>query len=306
MLFSVTIGDLFAAFKELVLSARVASLGSSFVAVVDGSDGLLFNPAGRIKEGVQFSFSRANLFQNLDLYLGDNGRSSVSSNYLACSFNTQNRLALGFVYNQFDVQDLYNEQQYSVNLSYLLLDEDNLLFSIGWNVNFLSNTFQDTDVYAKNDSVFEQGNSQSIISYDAGLLLTIDEFFSIGFAWKHINSPDIGLQEEDKIPSEYSGGVRFFTQYWAFLDSLSFSLDAYYRDEVDPDIQLRSGIELGFFHDQLFIRSGTNIRSVSMGFGIDIGDWFSISLTIDYALSLQLKMEDDPMHHRVSASLKFY
>lgn len=179
--------------------ARAMGLGGAFSALADDAYALYYNPAGlkRIKRK-EFSAS-------YDLiHAGLRDESKISNAFVAYAHPFQQRIGtIGLAWKEFSTRDLYKER--AIALGYGKRVSSRL--SLGVNVKYLTREFTvplgqtDNSGFvntAKSDPIYNDGNSKSNVSADAGLLLEVSKRSTIGIMAEDINEPDMAISAKNR------------------------------------------------------------------------------------------------------------
>jgi four helix bundle protein len=296
----------YAAFKDEGWGARPLGMAGAFSSVADDVNAPLFNPAGTAQlMQDEISFTYARLFLGLDLQ-----GTKIYTNYLAYAKPTLRWGSFGLVWTNQTVTSLYKEDTYVLNYAHSVNQYfTNLPFELllGANLKYLSNTYTlGSSIVNADDPVFRNGRIGRAYTFDFGLLFNLERN-SLGFSAKNINSPDIGLFEEDRVPREFIVGFsRYYFDFWVFEEAFP-SLDISYRDEIDRDLQIKVGGEGWLWNNTVALRAGAiHSRSLTLGLTYNSRQLIErMEFQTDYAFLLPLTVEENSGSHRFSMTLRF-
>lgn len=292
------------AFKDNGWGARPLGMGGAYCSVANDAQAILFNPAGIAQlEKTEISFTHSRLYLGLDA-----GGTQLYNNYAAVAQPLRQWGTLGLVWANQTASSLYKEDTYVLNYAQSLNTywrELPFELLVGVNLKYLQNNFV-LDSRTRTDPLFREGHAGQAPTFDLGLLINYERN-SVGFAAKMINSPDIGLVSKDKVPREFTLGFsRYYYNLWAF-NELYPSMDIVYRDEVDPDMNIRIGVEALLWNKTAALRLGAeHSRAVSLGAGYNFAKILrGIELQTDYAFVLPMTVDGTNGTHRLSMTLRF-
>ncbi len=234
----------FAAFDDLGAGARAPGMGNAFVAVSDDVYAVFYNPGGLANvERPQLGLAYSPLFTGLS----DNSSLGLSQVVFAYPlgllrqegspaqrgsiYRRMQSLAsmgtLAIAWQRFSLTDIYDES--SIFLSFgKLVWQDKIWGSImaGGNIKRLTRSFgvglaaltATGDI--SHDPVLAGSRSKSILDADIGFLLRTHRRWSVGFAVKHILSPDVAFSGNDKerLPLDFRLGAGY-KSLWMNLTS---------------------------------------------------------------------------------------
>jgi hypothetical protein len=267
-----------AAFQYPLTSAHSAALGG--VSVYGAPEaGALFqspvSPAGLEKPEAYFLYNK--------LYAGQQS-ANFGQGILAAAVPTRAGV-LGVGVADFHASGLMDERVASVTLARKLFDR---VFG-GIAVKYLHHDYLvGSDPLAASDPVFANGTSKGAAAFDLGLRADLNEAFSAGVTARNVNSPDVGLSSEDRVPREYQAGASYEHKPWG----LRVSGDVLYRDNKLGTMSDRLvpglGLEKRFDGQPVAFRVGANTEQLSAGVGIDVG-----RLGFDYAFIISRNLASD-------------
>lgn len=286
------------AFKDNGWGVRPLGMGGAFTAVADDSNAPLYNPAGVPRVGrLEATFMSAKLFAGLEAV-------EVGQNFFSYIY------PLGGAFGDMAVEwaslytpELYREDAFSLSYGRYAVRTQRLEVSFGANVKYLKHEYT-LDRRTASDPVFAGKTSAGAGSVDAGALLSWPEQgFSIGVAGKNLNTPDIGLKTEDKVPNENSIGFAYYCEKMKepSLEYFTVALDVVSRAKT---LDTRIGAETWFFDGAFAVRLGMQSTSVTAGLGYEFKTGGDTSLVIDYAFGWPLHIEDSIGTHRMGITLR--
>lgn len=280
---------IYSAFKDPGWSARPLALGRAFVAISDDVNAILYNPAGLTQTYLNstiFSYTKPHInFNDLGL----------NYYFLASNFKLKKHF-FGIGFTELS-SPIYKEDTIIFNYAYPVR-----LTSIGINIKWLSHKYI-LDKRSALDPLFAEKNSKSVMSFDSGILLKLNNF-KFGFAVNDINSPDVGIKTEDKIFKTLKLGLS----QSIFFDSkkIIYSIEAVKKKIYHYNV----GIETWLFDEVLAIRFGTNgtkksINEFSTGIGYIFNLTPKILLQISYAVVFPIQMRETYGTHRIAIEMKY-
>lgn len=297
-----------AAFLDSGWGARPLGMGGAFTAVADGANATLYNPAGIAGTDCQeVSFMSAKLFTGLDGV-------EIGQNYFGYVYPLSPAAGnLGITWASLYTPELYREDTFALSYAHGLgraFGLENSRVSLGANLKYLKHEYT-TDRRSTSDPVFGSGLGRGNFSLDAGALVDFQEAgVSLGCMSKNVNSPDVGLKTEDKVPNENVLGFAFYQRRLANnilpLEYFTFSLDLVLRSGPGSGTgSVRAGMESRFFDGKLAARLGFQTSAVTAGAGYDFAAWRGAELGLDYAFAWPLEVEQTMGTHRLGVSLRF-
>jgi hypothetical protein len=234
------------AFEDLPVGGRSIGMGSAYVALAQGPEGVFFNPAGV----AQSDKPALCLFIVRPFGLRELSRETVSSMY---------KTRFGGISVNFQT---FGNSQYRENC-----------FSIGWGNRWQNRLFYGLLVKLASLQIDRYGSSSTLMS-DIGLLYKMNDRISWGVSMTNLNQGRIG-HLNDPLPQVTRVGLCYFP-----VQGLLFSV------ELDKDIrfpaELRGGIEICPL-PALLLRCGLNRNPSSISFGIGFA-WSLFSF--DYAFTV--------------------
>ncbi len=297
---------IYGAYENRWWGAKAIGMGGSFAAVADDYTAPNWNPAGLgdlYLAGIYFMYARP--FWGLD------EKFDLSNYYLSVFLPYYGIGKFAVSYTHFAVTDLYFENSYM--LSYAVNVSDywkKLFFNLRTGVNLkLYHRGYNLDERTKNDSLFANGTSVTVLSSDFGILISpfvkgSKNYWSIGAVIFDINSPDVGIANLDKIPRKYTIGFA----YYIILPKLLR------KTVITPSVQIYSseykdnifmGFNAEFYKNIISVRAGYNGSGFSSGIGVNykIKD---IVVNFDYTYSLTTSINTvGASSHLFALSIKF-
>ncbi|MDR0676678.1 MAG: hypothetical protein LBF97_06530 [Elusimicrobiota bacterium] len=293
------ISSIFAAFNSdryKSQNTRARGLGNSYTALSTDSGALLYNLGGLGKINYyDLYFLYTDLFADLE---GVN----IYSGYASFILPTEKIGTFGISYNTFKGDSIYYEDIVTLGYGKEILKN----FNAGIGLSFLKHGYEVE--YGNNikdkDPVFEDSTSADNYGLSFGVLYDYNQYFSFGFSANNINKPDVGLKDEDIVPSDYRFGVAF--KYNSFI----IPIDIAYRDQEwgsTSDNKWTKSIGLEKWFSEMFAaRVGFNDYEVSLGVSLIKPKIFkNIDTGIEYSLSLPMELQDTLGTHQVSLFFRF-
>lgn len=255
--------------------ARPAGLGGSFVAIADDINSLYYNPAGlgRLKRTEITA-----LYDQQNIGLGFN----MNYGYIGAVQMVGELGTFGLSGSQSYV-DLYSENVLA--LAFGTKITKNPLIYFGGAVNWLYKNYVENE-YTRVDPFFANGYSSSIVSYDIGALLFVNNKLSLGLAVKNM-----GLNPSNNIGCAYK------------LGDLTAVLElnwGNYKINGNQDLNFLAGAEYKLNED-FFLRTGGNLNNINLGTSFNVSD----NLQVDYAFRYPITgIESTIGSHMIQLSYK--
>lgn len=252
-----------AVFDELAVSPRARAMGEAAAATGPDAWSYFHNPAAlSLLPRLALSTST---FQPHGL---DPSRiSAVGGAYALTRWNAG--VALGFRTHSLEYRDvtLLDEQVFSAAFGFQLYEDVSSSAHLGMTFNVYSLEFGETV-----DGV--DPGSASAVGLDLGAIVTVRDRTRVGFFTRNLNSPTIGL-DEDELPRMVVFGVAYEP-----YDGVVTSFDI--RNELNQDTRFHGGAEMGIT-DFLALRAGimTAPSKITAGFAITL----PMPFTLEYAFS---------------------
>jgi hypothetical protein len=305
-----------AAFKNSDWGTRPAGMGNAYIAVADDSNASLHNAAGLGRlNAVEGSVMYAKPFTGLDLHAGADGKTSLGMNHIALAAPLNKWGTFGVTWANFNVQNMYREDvwalSYGRSLHNVLWPSKNVPLYAGVTAKRLSTKFELDDLTRQTEatsalSPFRHGTSKSAFSVDVGLQANLFRHLWIGASGRNLNSPDLGLQQADRVPREIRTGVAwsFGRSFFAdeFVQTLEYAQRTGGRAGIDSS-RLLGGMESWFGGRRFALRLGGSDRDFTMG-GSVAHQFSSYSLRLDYAFAVATQLEEAGGTHRLSLTLR--
>lgn len=296
------------AFKDIGFGARPAGMGNAFTAVANDSNAPLFNAAGiALVSKKELGFSYIKPYMNLE-------NVSLSMMYLSYVHPDQKLGNMGIALTSFDGNGLYVESMCQLSYARKAYTDDSGVYYAGINVKYLSHTFnwdQRTKDAAEqlNDPVVKAGSSKADISADVGILAVFGNKWFVGASARNINTPNLGLKYEDKVPMDTRVGAAYKIPYWKGMDAITCALDVSQRmqewGKESDKTNIHFGVESWFAVHKYALRAGGNKNEITFGMGLNRRFSGNLAIQVDYALIWSLKITDNMGSHRLGASVKF-
>jgi hypothetical protein len=295
-------GSASAAFNDSGWGVRPLGMAGAFTAVADDANAPLYNPAGITQVAKpESAFMSAKLFTGLDGV-------EIGQNYFSCIYPISPKSGnIGLTWASLYTPALYRED--TMALSYArnlkgIADVTDSYVSAGVNLKYLNHEYT-LDRRTERDPVFIAGSAAGSFSVDAGILASWKKTgVSVGLAGKNLNTPDVGLKSEDKVPNENVLGFAFYRDKLSALklEYFTFALDLVSRDGY---LNIRTGLESWFFGGKFATRVGFQPQELTMGLGYEFALWAKGGMILDYAFAVPLEVEKTSGTHRMGVTLKF-
>lgn len=298
------------AFEDYGWGTRAVSLGGAYVAIADDSTGPFYNPSGiALMKRSEATFTYAGLHVGLDI----ESLSLMQTGVVMTPFE------FGYVganWARFNVNGLYTEDTFILTYANQLNYFNNMItpnISVGANVKLFRTKFNLYDDLS-NDPVFQEGDSNTILGFDLGGMLNIErdnnlEDVRVGLSMMNINTPDIGMKDDDRIPFQMKAGIYYpFVVKGNVLQDIyvnqsAMALSITYIDRKDFTVHL--GWENNFFKNLLSFRMGVNSNELGGGLGVKYGINNKVDILFHYSFFYPLKLKDTYGTHRSSLSVRF-
>ncbi|MGM0441289.1 MAG: hypothetical protein ACQEQC_02600 [Elusimicrobiota bacterium] len=278
-------------YEDQDTGARARAMGGAYAAEVNKVDGAFYNPAamaGLTNIELDTSYEQK--------FMGLSDESELSKYVLGMgiplNFGDLDLGAAGFSLNRFGLDNLYSETALGVFYGYPVLDN----FLLGTHVKLLSVNYKETE-YTLINPIFDKGYTSSVFSTDVGVIYRLSGRYNLGVSILNANSPDIGLEYENRVKRNIRLGGSMRTQNL----NLNFSLT-----HLPGSIRARTGMETWLLNRSLFFRGGFNIgsanyRNLTLGFGYNYD-----KISVDYSWSYPLSGINDMLgNHQISCSYYF-
>ena len=186
-------------FNVINPSPRPLGMGNAFVAVADDINTLYLNPAGLTNlKTWQILFTYSKLYW---------GVSDLSENFIVGGVSLKEYGSLGVGWYNFNEPSYYKESIISIGLAYPI---NGLLpsLSVGINVKLLNRSYI-SNVWTSENPYFKDGLSKSGISFGTSVYAGIIKELSFGLFIDDINTPNMALSGEEKVPMVIRSGFRY-------------------------------------------------------------------------------------------------
>lgn len=271
---------------DIGFGVRAQTLGGAFVAGINDSGSVYFNPAGlATEERVELQASYVSLLQD------------TAYQYVAAGLPTVDYGAFGVSFARLGTNNITLRDASSAITG---ISSQNLIEVItGWGTNVL-----DKNLYAginmKLDYQDLIGASDTGFAMDMGILYRLDlsgNNINAGLIIKNLIEPQIKLQSDfDNIMRYCALGLSYMRN---FTDDGAYGIGIYadFTPPVAVDYEFDGGIELKIFK-YFFLRAGYSTFNISsFGAGFDLLD----TVSIDYGMF----MTEVDTENRVSLKVKF-
>ncbi len=277
--------NLSASFEDIEIGARATSLAGSFVSQADDMSGIFYNPAGmaRLKRHEIFSSYGRKYWGLTDNSIIDK---QVVGYGMPFKFGT-----IGIAGHMLKLDSLYREDMIKLGYSRKIKKK----YYGGLNLSLYRIGYGETN-YTRINPVFDNGYSKTAFGVDLGFIYT-GYVYDLGLSVLNINSPDVGLKYENKVPLRVNTGV---TMKWRVLN-LNFT--GVYSPGM---VKLKAGIETWLYKRLVSLRGGLNVgtlkyRNAAIGFGYKVNHY-----EVDYAFTYPLSgLSDTYGSHQLSFTYRF-
>jgi hypothetical protein len=294
-----------AAFLDDGWGARPVGMGGAFSAIADDTNAPLYNPAGLTQvQWNEVSAMYARLFSGLTLYAGED-QVHLDQSYLAYVSKPTRFGSFGLSWANFNTTHLYREDTISLSYAQSLgrfFESAGNTLSLGTNVKYLRRSIA-LDAATANDPVFASGDSASGVTLDAGLLYKPEDGLLEGFRFalvgKNLTSPDVGFEENDRVPVELRVGIAYQSRQrlWLVPD-----IDFVRRNGVNS---VHAGVESWLFQEKIGLRTGVNREEASAGLSYYQALGKSFGFRLDYGFTVPFYVEGTSGSHRAQATIYF-
>ncbi|MBI3547519.1 MAG: hypothetical protein HY078_00560 [Elusimicrobia bacterium] len=281
-----------AAFQSAYINPHATAMGGSSLAGVQDSASIFLNPANVSGlRGPEF------YFMYTQAYAGLKGVGSIGQGLVSAGAPTRFG-SIGIGFGDFRAEGLLEERVISLSFARPLTERIHAGVAAKY---MYHNYLIGSDPLAQADPVFARGSSRGAASFDAGMVAALIEPLTVGLMVRNINSPDVGLASEDRVPREYAAALAYefksmglrVTTDAAFRDTRSGT----FRDRFTPSI----GAEKSLAGDMVKFRVGGSPQQVTGGVGLQFGQF-----GFDYAFSLKLGLlADNAGSHLVGIRYRF-
>ena len=294
------------AFLDYGWGVRPEGMGGAFTSVADDVNTIFYNPAGL----ANLSSKEVNLMYTKP-WVGLDGI-DISFMHGAFSYPLDKYGNFGIGITQYDVNGIYLENTaticYGYDLARLLKFDRKILAGInlkylGWSVKW------DEEIKRQDDPVVKAGNSKSSFGVDFGLYSEPVGGLKIGLLGRNLNSPDVGLYYENKVPQEYRFGLGYNFGDLGRFEDFTTAFDISHRGQEyseESKLQYFFGIESWLNFHTFGFRVGYNKTDVTTGLSycprIKQG---TIRLKIDYALLISSVYTESMGSHKISFGIEF-
>jgi tetratricopeptide (TPR) repeat protein len=267
VIYALNLINLRAAFEDIEIGAKAASMAGAFVAQSDDLTCLFYNPAGLVR------LERPQIYASYEKkYWGLTDNSNIGEQIAAFGmpFNFGN---FGVAWHMLSLANLYSES--IIKFGYARKIKKSLYG--GLSVSSLQVKYGETE-YTKLNPVFANGYSKSALSVDVGIIYS-GYLLDVGISALNINSPDIGLKHENKVPMKINTGVTL-KQGILNVNLAGVIIEDSYR--------FKTGIETWLYKRNVSLRGGLNVgtpkyRNAALGLGYKDSRY-----EIDYAFTYPL------------------
>lgn len=280
-----------AAFQQSFASPQAAALGNAALANTADSSALLTNPAATA--GIR---GRDVYFMYNQLYAGAKGMGGLDDGYMTAA--TGSKLGVFSVgVATFRAQNLKLERTIALGWA-----KTSGRWAFGAAAKHLYHNYLiDNDPTAPGDPVFRNGTARSAFGVDFGATYHATSALSFGAVVRNLNSPDVGLDTEDRVPRELQAAAAYdFKRH-----GLRVTADVAYRDAEWGQTQDRLtpgvGLEKWVSDGRAAFRVGATTLGASAGVGLNLG-----RIGFDYTFAIKRHLADAGYGtHMVGLRVKF-
>lgn len=178
---------------------RAAGMGGAFSASADDASAPFWNSAG----GGWLDRGEAS-FMWEDAYPGLTDV-NIASGFLSV-VKPSPRGFFGAALTTFEMGGLLSENVALLHCSRKIRPK----IGMGGNLKYLMHDYTiGSDPAAASNPIFANITSKSAVTFDAGLIIQPSKSISLGLTGRNITEPDVGLVLEDRMASEYQGGLAW-------------------------------------------------------------------------------------------------
>jgi len=282
------VGQSFASFEPLAVSARASGMGEAFTAVADDVYSTYYNPAGL----VQLSRPELGTFYSR-LYVGLSDNSEIARAFFGYGqpLGKQGRLgAIGLDYISLNLTGLYKEETFGLSYAYSIKDR----WNVGGSVKLLKKTIG-SDQFTGNainsqtglslgqvDPLFANGNSKSAAAFDIGTQYKLTDNYALGAVVRNLNAPNMAIgNDSDPAPSYYALGLARKTR----TSSVGVEMGEY--NSIDTNYRFSVGGEKWL--NAIGLRAGLAVGSRDYSVGSMGASYKFSGLQLDYAMNYPLQ-----------------
>jgi|GEM_PF-4272542 len=273
--------SLYGAFELLSTGAspRATGMGDAYCGISDDSNGIFYNPAGLTQvKSKQFYLVYSQFAIATEDSPINNGRFSI-----CIPFGEKiGTLSLGFT--TLSWEKIYYENAYLLGYSRKIRDKIN----IGGVAKILSLGYSGEEI--SENIYFSERNAITSFSLDCGLLLVPTSQLSLGLGLRNLIEPNIGIQEENKLPTGVYLGIAYRIERlpsFVGLVDVDILISKYTRD-------INIGFETQHISRKMSfnLRGGINFWSTAVNINLGFGIAFS-KFKVDLAYSLPLELREN-------------
>lgn len=306
--------------------ARARAMGNAFTAVADDVYGMYYNPAGlgflrSPQVGADFGKlffgldddsnllsgftavaypilkvdtgkgGSGSAFQNL-VSTSSAGTSGISTSTLkSTSYRHLGSVGVGLKY--FALAEYYTEYAYYLGYGRPMGNK----WSWGVNLKYLQENYI-IDDYLRLSPVFDYGEKSGVqnVSADVGFMYNLAPRIFVGMSVLDVNEPDLGLKNEDKLPSTSRLGVAWREKELTWACDISYrSRRMYYSVGFEQYIRKILGLRIGLTY------GGRNYFNAAGGFSVKL-----MRIRLDYVFQYPFSgLKDIQGTHRASILFRF-
>lgn len=265
-----------AAFDAPSLSAHSAALGGASLTGEGDSSALFLNPAalsGLKGPETYLMYNR--------LYAGLSGVGNIGQGFASLGVPTKLG-TFGVGLSDFKASGLLEERILGLAFARRL----GAALQAGFGVKYLHHRYLvGSDPAAAADPVFNNGTAKGAPALDVGAILSLTRNLDVGVAVRNVNSPDLGLASEDRVPRELQAGAAYKLPPHALRFTVDFAYRAArsgtFRDRSRPSVGLEKSVQ----GERLKLRVGAGLDQLTGGIGLRAGP-----VIVDYAFVLSREL----------------
>jgi hypothetical protein len=273
VLFLISTVALSAIFDDYQPSARARAMGDAYASVSDDAGGVFYNPAGigLGMNGVQIGFS--------NLYNQEFSQLKTAAVIYTPSFNIG---TIGFGIQNFDVNfedtNLMEEGTYTFAHSITLVKDIHSQVIVGYTANLYH---EDMAGYG----------SESAFGFGIGGLAVLHQRTRIGFFATNLNSPDMGKDDDAKLPKRLDAGISYIP-YEGVTTSIDLKQDYAHATEIHGGVEVKI---IPMFALRFGVHNNPSVYSIGAGFDVQ-------NIQLDYSYMVHAVLDAT---HQFSVGYQF-
>jgi hypothetical protein len=249
-------------------------MGDAYCGISNDSSGIFYNPAGLVQvRDKQFYFVYSQFAVTSEDSPINNGRFSV------CVPLAERIGALALGFTTLSWEGVYYENAYLLGYSRKIRNN----VSVGGVVKILSLGYAGEEI--SENAYFAEKNTVVSYSIDCGVLLVPNSQLSLGMGLRNLIEPNIGVQEEIRVPLNIYLGLGYRLNKFLSLIGADVVISKYTRD-------INIGFEAQVVNRRVSLRGGVNFwntaANISLGFGVALSKF-----KVDFAYSLPFELREN-------------